>query len=147
MPSQVRNSANAMPKKNPENARTTPAAPKAPAPMPAFLADFPTSALASSTSARISVDMSAIALCTSVPTDGSAVPADTVSGAGDTLWATGAPPSFGAGLIESCPTGAGSTHVGPCRPPLARGVSVLGRRGGQLLLDQVHHGVVGQGGD
>ena len=93
MPSQVRNSATAMKKKNAENARTTPAAPNAPAPMPAFLADLPISALASSTSARISVDTSAIALCTSVPMEGSVVPADPVRGAGDTLWATGAPPS------------------------------------------------------
>src|SRR5829696_7000476 len=60
-----------MPKKKPEKASTTPAAPKAPAPIPPFLADFAISVFASSTSARISVETSAIALCTSVPREGS----------------------------------------------------------------------------
>ena len=72
---------------------TTPAAPKAPAPMRAFLADLPTSAFASSTSARISVDTSAVALWTSVPMEGSLGGPGPPIGADDTLWATGAPPS------------------------------------------------------
>src|SRR5688572_2416172 len=88
------NSARAMPKKKPEKARTTPAAPNAPAPIPAFFADLLTSVLASSTSARISVDMSAIALYTSEPTDGSAGAAGTtvvvvVVRPTDAEWATG----------------------------------------------------------
>src|SRR5687768_17152991 len=82
-----------MPKKKPEKARTTPAAPNAPAPTPAFLAERPTSALASSTSARTSVDRSDMALWTRVPTDGSSVPAAWMAGdvldALETLWATG----------------------------------------------------------
>src|SRR3712207_7594138 len=61
-----------MNRKNAEKARTTPAAPNAPAPMPAFLAERLISVLASSTSPRISVETSAIALCTSEPTEGSA---------------------------------------------------------------------------
>src|SRR5947209_8412467 len=77
-----------MPKKNVENATTTPAAPKAPAPMPAFFADFVISVLASSISARTSVDMSAIALCTSAPTVGSSVPATPAVPLGWALWAT-----------------------------------------------------------
>src|SRR6476646_5964289 len=117
-----------MKKKKAEKASTTPAAPKAPAPMPAFLADLPTSAFASSISPRTRVEKSAIALCTSEPTDGSVVPADPSRGAGDTVWATEAPPSFRYGTDRIVP------HL------------VLGRRGGQLLLDQVHHRVVGQGG-
>jgi hypothetical protein len=87
------NSASAMKKKNAENARTTPAAPNAPAPIPAFLADLLISVLASSTSPRISVETSAMALCTSVPTEGSAGAAGTtvvvVVRPTDAEWATG----------------------------------------------------------
>src|SRR3954470_10658046 len=53
--------------------------------MPAFFADVLISVLASSISARTSVDMSAIALCTSSPTDGSWVPVARLDAA---LWAT-----------------------------------------------------------
>src|SRR3954467_12405610 len=60
-----------MPKKNPEKATTTPATPNDPAPMPARFADRPISDLASSTSLRMSVDTSAIALWTRAPTEGS----------------------------------------------------------------------------
>src|SRR5829696_3407453 len=137
-----------MPKKKPEKAMTTPAAPKAPAPIPAFLADLPTSALASSTSARISVDRSAIALWTSVPTDGSSPAAVRTAGAAlgalDTLWATG-------GSSCRCARARGSMvlvrgmvphDAGPRAAGLSR--SVLRGGGGQLVLDHVHHRRVGQ---
>src|ERR687889_2272944 len=133
-----------MNRKTVETPSTTPAAPNAPAPMPAFFADLPTSALASSISLRTSVEMSAIALCTRVPTEGSSGPAVASRGAGDTLWATGAPPSIGSAgqrnRAASLPRALG--------PPARRGPgSVLRGSGGQLLLDQVHHRRVGQRGD
>src|SRR5687767_1929906 len=150
-----------MPKKNAEKATMTSAAPNAPPPMPAFLADLPTSALASSTSARISVETSVIALCTSVPTVGSTVSAVRTAGdpldALDTLWATGSS-SFGSRgtdtaplLRESCRITRRGARPGLVRywighpsraraEPARRGgkggaSSVLGRRRGQLLLD------------
>src|SRR5215218_2924216 len=167
-----------MPKKKPEKARTTAAAPNAPAPTPAFLADLPSSVLASSISARTSVETSAMALWTSVPTEGSSAAADATL-AGDTLWATGASPSDGgAGSIGGVrwnravrrrPARPGIPRPSSRRPPpghrpeLGRGgeappracegwggggpVSVLGRCRGQLVLDDVHDGRVGQRGD
>src|SRR3954469_7482700 len=125
-----------MPKKKPEKARTTPAAPKAPAPLPAFFADLPTSALASSTSARISVETSAIALCTSVPMEGSSGAAAGSIRAGDALWATGLL------LRRTGLLGGIVPHDRGARPraPLGRVALVLRRGGGELVLDQVHHG-------
>src|ERR671915_521732 len=87
----------------PANAASTPAAPNSPMLIPAFFADRPISALASSISLRTSVETSAIALWTRVPTDGSSGPGTRTAGdvvpgartAGDvldaleTLWATG----------------------------------------------------------
>src|SRR3712207_5691453 len=157
MPSQVRNSAKAIPKKNVEKASTTPAAPKAPAPMPAFLADLPSSALASSISLRTSVETSAIALWTSVPTEGSSAPAVEFREAGDTLWATRAPPSIGtaghpnrAARRRSARLRLPPAPLAGARPEPAKGggrggpFSVLGGCRGQLLLDHVHHRRVGQ---
>src|SRR3712207_9443387 len=80
-----------MNRKNAENARTTPAAPNAPAPMPAFFADRLISVLASSTSPRIRVETSDIALCTSEPTEGSA------GGAGGAGLRSRPPPGRGGG--------------------------------------------------
>src|SRR5829696_5916687 len=164
MPSQVRNSARAIPKKKNEKASTTPAAPNAPAPMPAFLADVPTSAFASSTSARIRVESSAMALWTSVPTEGSSVWVLTSSWADDTLWATGAPPSDGCAgsVLFADPAGQGNRAARrrAARPDRVQGPraslravggrgcsSVLRGRRRELVLDQVHHRRVGQRGD
>src|SRR5918998_3155157 len=77
-------------RKMPEKASRTAAAPKAPAPIPAFFADLPTSALASSISLRISVETSAMALCTRAPTEGSSarVVLRAPDGFDGALWAT-----------------------------------------------------------
>jgi hypothetical protein len=91
-------------RKMPEKASSTPAAPNAPAPIPAFFADLPTSALASSISLRISVETSAMALCTSAPTEGSSAPPGRPwDGVDDALWATGAPPGVRAGQGNRAP--------------------------------------------
>src|SRR3978361_2347428 len=92
------NSASAMKKKMAAKASMTPAAANAAAPMPPRLAEEVTSVLASSISERISVDMSAIALLASVPTEGSAGPAgEPASGVVETLWDTGGSSLIGAG--------------------------------------------------
>src|SRR5215218_10595534 len=141
-----------MPKKKPEKASTTPAAPKAPAPIPPFFADFAISVLASSTSPRIRVETSAIALCTSVPREGSAGTAVTtvvvvVVRSTDAEWAT-------VCLLSQGGAGQGDPAL-PTETEWIRGgyadrstppPSVLGGGRGQLLLDQVHHRRVGQRG-
>src|SRR4028118_669139 len=75
----------------PAKAASTPATANSPTLTPAFFAERPTSALASSISARMSVDTSAMALCTSDPTEGSSLlPAcRPVGWVDDALWATG----------------------------------------------------------
>src|SRR3954465_5936649 len=89
-----------MKKKMAAKASMTPAAAKAPAPMPPRLAEVVSSAFASSISERTSVDMSAIALCASVPTEGSAGPETRTAGegveGGGTLWGTHGPPLISA---------------------------------------------------
>src|SRR4051794_14045299 len=147
--------------KIPEKNSSAAAAPKKPRPMPARLTESPISDLASSISPRTRVETSAMALCTSAPMEGSPAPAGRVSPAGDTLWATGAPPSFG------CPSTSGwsralfqgkwcRTTGGNAPPPPPNGVVggpggapdhgrlVLRRRGRQLVLDHVHDRGVGQ---
>src|SRR3954469_25751658 len=113
-----------MKKKKAEKAITRAAAPNAPAPMPAFLADFPISALASSTSERTRVETSAMALWTRVPTEGSPAAVVVSRWAGDTLWATGGS-SFGwlclinragQGMV---PHDGRSARPGPLRGPAA----------------------------
>src|SRR3712207_871843 len=81
-------------RKMPEKKSRAAAAPKAPAPTPAFFADLPTSALASSISLRTSVETSAMALCTRAPTEGSSarVVLRAPDGLDGALWATRAPP-------------------------------------------------------
>src|SRR3954449_10969414 len=87
-----------MKKKIAAKASRTPAAAKAAAPIPPRLAETVTSVFASSISERISVDMSAMALLASVPTEGSAGPAGRpASGVVETLWATGGSSLIGAG--------------------------------------------------
>src|SRR5215212_7945566 len=137
------NSASAMKKKNAEKASTTPAAPNAPAPIPAFFADLLISALASSTSPRRRVEKSAIALCTSVPTVGSSFCG--VTSADDTLWATGGSsfdgPAGSARLVSGI-VPYGRRVRAPASPS-----SVLRGGRGQLVLDHVHDRGVGQRGD
>src|SRR3954452_4961359 len=60
--------------------------------MPAFFADRPISALASSISLRIRVETSAIALCTSMAIDVSSSLETRGRPMVGTLWATGTPP-------------------------------------------------------
>src|SRR3954454_21309520 len=123
-----------MKRKTVDTPSRTPAAPNAPAPIPAFFADLLISALASSISARTNVDMSAMALCTRVPTEGSSA-AVASCWACDTLWATGAPPSERV-LRRTAGQGNGAARR-PAPPP--RLPLILRRSSRQLVLDQVHH--------
>src|SRR5688500_17041046 len=121
--------------------------------MPAFFADLPTSALASSISLRTSVEMSAMALWTRVPTEGSSAPAVESRAAGGTLWATAPPPPSGAAGQGNAASSAAMTRSSAPSgaPPRAcegwggGGPLSVPRRGRrQLLPDQVHHGGVGE---
>src|SRR4051812_27506075 len=124
--------------------------------MPAFFAERPSSLLASSTSLRIRVETSAIALCTSSPMEGSWGPVARLDVA---LWATSGSSSVGGTNTMIVPDTASRraprSVKAPCRaPPRAcegRGAggpfSVLGRGGGELLLDQLHDRGVGERGD
>src|SRR4051794_17788699 len=119
--------------------------------MPAFFADVLISVLASSISARTSVDMSAIALCTSVPMEGSSVPVGRLDAA---LWATAGSSLIDGGLDMIVPdarrwraprSGEAEWPGSDTAPrPLH---SILGGRARQLLLDQVHDRGVGERGD
>src|ERR1700712_4900466 len=112
----------------PAKASSTPATLNRATLVPAFFAEVVISALASSISLRTSVETSAIALCTSTPTDGSSVGVDRPSGPGETLWATGGS-SFveGAGQRNRAPP-AGPAPPGPSQGPAAS-LRVVGGEG------------------